>query len=316
MLRRAERRWQAAWRRPISGASRGRSTWSAARARASGTWTATSTSTSTTASAPWSRATPTRRSGPRSRAARRAAPTSRAATEDAVVVAEELARRFGLPRWRFTNSGTESTMAAIRIARALTGRDDVLKIPAPTTATPTRGWSAAARASRATAAQVHTVHFNDAQAMERRIGAGRRSAAGVRGHGGRDDQRRARAPEPGYLEAVREITRAPRGGPDLRRGQDGADDRAGRRRRALRRAAGHGHAREGTRRRAAHGRDRDDARSWRRWWRTAACTTWAPTTATRSAWRRRARTCSRCSRPRRTSTWSGWASAWPRAATR
>src|ERR1700742_2367933 len=51
-----------------------------------------------------------------------------APTEDGIVVAEELARRFRLPRWRYTNSGSESTMDAIRIARALTGRDDILKI--------------------------------------------------------------------------------------------------------------------------------------------------------------------------------------------
>jgi 4-aminobutyrate aminotransferase-like enzyme len=44
-----------------------------------------------------------------------------APTEDAVVVAEELARRFGLPRWRYCNSGSEATMDAIRIARGLTG---------------------------------------------------------------------------------------------------------------------------------------------------------------------------------------------------
>ena len=49
-------------------------------------------------------------------------------TEEAVEVAEELSRRFGFPRWRFTNSGTESVMDAIRIARGLTGRDDVVKI--------------------------------------------------------------------------------------------------------------------------------------------------------------------------------------------
>jgi glutamate-1-semialdehyde 2,1-aminomutase len=49
-------------------------------------------------------------------------------TEDGVIVAEELARRFGLPRWRFVNSGTEATMDAIRIARAATGRDVVVKI--------------------------------------------------------------------------------------------------------------------------------------------------------------------------------------------
>ena len=51
-----------------------------------------------------------------------------APTEDAVVVGEELARRFRLPKWRYTNSGSESTMDAIRIARAFTGRDDIIKI--------------------------------------------------------------------------------------------------------------------------------------------------------------------------------------------
>ena len=43
-------------------------------------------------------------------------------------MAEELARRFGLPKWRFTNSGSEATMDAIRIARGLKGRDTILKI--------------------------------------------------------------------------------------------------------------------------------------------------------------------------------------------
>ncbi len=51
-----------------------------------------------------------------------------APTEDAAFVAEELARRFGLPKWRFTNSGTEATMDAIRIARGATGRDTIMKI--------------------------------------------------------------------------------------------------------------------------------------------------------------------------------------------
>jgi glutamate-1-semialdehyde 2,1-aminomutase len=49
-------------------------------------------------------------------------------TEDAYLVAEELARRFGLPLWRFTNSGTESTMDAVHLMRAITGRDLIVKV--------------------------------------------------------------------------------------------------------------------------------------------------------------------------------------------
>jgi glutamate-1-semialdehyde 2,1-aminomutase len=48
--------------------------------------------------------------------------------EDAVVVAELLAERFGLPLWRFTNSGTEATMDAVHLMRAVTGRDLVVKV--------------------------------------------------------------------------------------------------------------------------------------------------------------------------------------------
>ena len=51
-----------------------------------------------------------------------------AVTEDTVVVAEDLAERFGLALWRFVNSGSEATMDAIRIARALTGRETIMKI--------------------------------------------------------------------------------------------------------------------------------------------------------------------------------------------
>lgn len=49
-------------------------------------------------------------------------------TEDAIAVAEELARRFGLPLWRFGNSGTETTMDAVHLMRAITGRDLIVKI--------------------------------------------------------------------------------------------------------------------------------------------------------------------------------------------
>jgi glutamate-1-semialdehyde 2,1-aminomutase len=51
-----------------------------------------------------------------------------APTDGSIAVAEELANRFGLPQWRFTNSGTESTMDAVHLARGVTGRDVILKI--------------------------------------------------------------------------------------------------------------------------------------------------------------------------------------------
>jgi glutamate-1-semialdehyde 2,1-aminomutase len=49
-------------------------------------------------------------------------------TEDALPVAEQLAERTDLPYWRFGNSGTEATLDAVRIMRATTGRDLVVKV--------------------------------------------------------------------------------------------------------------------------------------------------------------------------------------------
>jgi len=150
-----------------------------------------------------------------------------APTEDAVVVGEELARRWGLPRWRYTNSGSESTMDAIRIARAHTGRDTVMKIfgsyhghhdtvmvsigvEYDKIGDPDRPASLpyGAGIPQAVVDQVVPVHFNDAEALERRIAEldreGRRPAclimeAAMMNLG-------VVLPEPGYLEAVREIT--------------------------------------------------------------------------------------------------------------
>jgi glutamate-1-semialdehyde 2,1-aminomutase len=159
-------------------------------------------------------------------AARHALGTHFAApTEDAVVVAEELQRRFGLPRWRYTNSGSESTMDAIRIARALTGRDTVMKIfgsyhghhdavmvgvegdygePDALPSQPYGGGIPPAVVELTVA-----VPFNDAGAMERRIARmeheGRSPAcvimeAAMMNLG-------VILPEDCYLQAVRDITR-------------------------------------------------------------------------------------------------------------
>jgi glutamate-1-semialdehyde 2,1-aminomutase len=47
-------------------------------------------------------------------------------TDDAVVVADELAARFKLPFWQVTSSASEANRAVIRWCRGITGRDKVL----------------------------------------------------------------------------------------------------------------------------------------------------------------------------------------------
>jgi glutamate-1-semialdehyde 2,1-aminomutase len=151
-----------------------------------------------------------------------------APTEDGIIVSEELRRRWGLPRWRFVNSGSEATMDAIRIARARTGRETIVKIFGSyhghhdyvmvSIGVPYerigdredyRSMPYGAGIPQAVADMTVPVPFNDAGAMERRIERlfeeGRPPACvimepvmmnlGVV------------LPEPGYLEAVRELTR-------------------------------------------------------------------------------------------------------------
>jgi glutamate-1-semialdehyde 2,1-aminomutase len=114
-----------------------------------------------------------------------------ATTEQAVEVAEELIRRFGLPFWRFTNSGTEANMAAIKLARAATGREAVIKM-------------AGSYHGHADIAAAREVPFNDAAALELSIDETKPAAVLMEGamtSGG------LTLPEPGYLAAVRELTR-------------------------------------------------------------------------------------------------------------
>ncbi|MFI5282379.1 MAG: aspartate aminotransferase family protein [Candidatus Dormibacterales bacterium] len=47
-------------------------------------------------------------------------------SEDSTWVAEELARRFGLPKWQFTLSASDANRFAIRLARQITGRPKIL----------------------------------------------------------------------------------------------------------------------------------------------------------------------------------------------
>ena len=47
-------------------------------------------------------------------------------TDDAAVVAEHLAARYGLPKWQFTHSATQANTEVIRLARRATGREIVI----------------------------------------------------------------------------------------------------------------------------------------------------------------------------------------------
>jgi glutamate-1-semialdehyde 2,1-aminomutase len=142
---------------------------------------------------------------------------------DTVSLAEELCRRFRVDQVRFTNSGTESNMTAIRVARAATGRDVIAKIEGSyhghvdqlmysvlPGAESMGGRETPAAAPKSTgipagmADWIRVVPFNDAAAVERLFDAeGTKIAAlimepvmmniGIV------------VPQPGYLEAVREL---------------------------------------------------------------------------------------------------------------
>ena len=141
---------------------------------------------------------------------------------DIVTVAELLAQRFGLPKWRFNNSGSEATMDAIHLMRAATGRDLIVKLeggynghhdsvlvsifrsvdqlgPASNpTRTPGEG------VPQAVADLVRIVPFNDLAALERVFAEHPGQIAGMI-----MEPMMMNAgiivPEPGYLEGVRDI---------------------------------------------------------------------------------------------------------------
>jgi len=146
-------------------------------------------------------------------------------TEEAIVVAEELARRFGLPLWRFANSGTEATMDAVHLMRAITGRSRIVKVegcyhghhdsvqvsvyqpleelgPPHGPASPVASTGIPAEIVRLTS----VVPFNDLEVAERVFAEHRGQIAGmllepVMMNAG------IIPPQPGYLEGLRELTR-------------------------------------------------------------------------------------------------------------
>jgi len=105
--------------------------------------------------------------------------------EDAVWVAEELARRTGLPFWQFTVSASSANVEAIRIARAVTGRQRVVlfegKYHGHIDTTMTEGGAPgdneparpeAMGLSAREAATAVNIPFNDLEALQRALAQG------------------------------------------------------------------------------------------------------------------------------------------------
>jgi glutamate-1-semialdehyde 2,1-aminomutase len=46
--------------------------------------------------------------------------------KDAIIVSEELSRRYGLPKWQYTLSASQANTEVMRVARVATGRDKIL----------------------------------------------------------------------------------------------------------------------------------------------------------------------------------------------
>jgi glutamate-1-semialdehyde 2,1-aminomutase len=149
-----------------------------------------------------------------------------APTEGSIVVAEELRRRYGLPQWRFTNSGTESTMDAVHLARGATGRDVILKIEGsyhghhdavmvsvrpPLDQLGERGVPASVPFGgghpRALTELTLAIPFNDADVLERVLGDMGERVAGLILEPAMMNIT-VIPPNPGYLERVRELTAA------------------------------------------------------------------------------------------------------------
>ena len=149
-----------------------------------------------------------------------------APTEGSIAVAEELTRRWGLPSWRFTNSGTESTMDAIHLARAASGREIIVKIEGTyhghhdavmvsVKPPPAEMGDRARPASvpygegypEALTSLTRVVPFNDADALERLLAELDGRVAGLILEPAMMNVNIV-PPVPGYLERVRELTSA------------------------------------------------------------------------------------------------------------
>jgi glutamate-1-semialdehyde 2,1-aminomutase len=131
-----------------------------------------------------------------------------------VEVAEELARRYPLPMWQFTLSATQANTEAIRLARAVTGREvvvlfqghyhghfeeGVVDLDGDRVAALERGLS------RGVTGRVRIAQFNDPDVLRAALEPG--DVALVLTEPAMTNRIHLLAPEPGWHAALRELTR-------------------------------------------------------------------------------------------------------------
>ena len=135
-------------------------------------------------------------------------------TEASVQVAEELARRYPVPQWQFTLSATQANTEAIRLARAVTGRDVVVLFQGHYHGHFEEGLvdlkdgaeSPVQRGlSKGVTGRVRIAQFNDAATVRAALEPG--DVALVLTEPAMTNWIHLLAPEPGWHEALRDLTR-------------------------------------------------------------------------------------------------------------
>jgi glutamate-1-semialdehyde 2,1-aminomutase len=135
-------------------------------------------------------------------------------TEASVEVAEELARRYRLPQWQFTLSATQANTEAIRLARAVTGREAVVLFEGHYHGHFEEGLVDADGGqvtvtqrglSRGVTGRVRIAQFNDAGTLREALEPG--DVALVLTEPAMTNGIHLLLPEPGWHEALRELTR-------------------------------------------------------------------------------------------------------------
>jgi glutamate-1-semialdehyde 2,1-aminomutase len=135
-------------------------------------------------------------------------------TESSVAVAEELARRYPVPHWQFTLSATQANTEAIRLARAVTGREVIVlfqghyhghfeeglvELADGQLAPMQRGLS------KGVTGRVRIAQFNDPGTLRKALEPG--DVAQVLTEPAMTNNLHMLLPEPGWHQALRELTR-------------------------------------------------------------------------------------------------------------